>query len=78
MKQEILKYYRHGGIRKGSQGQVTLYGTVEGITGELVKETFFGYSTSEAMRKFEITLRNKAIELGQFVSRDENGNIKRG
>jgi len=63
-----LKYYRHGGIKKGSQGQITLYGTVEAITNEPVKETFFGYSTSEAMKKFEITLKNKAIELEQFIS----------
>ena len=72
---EILNYYRHGGIAKGSQGQITLYGTVEGITDEIVKETYFGYSTREAIRKFNITLKDKALELGEFCGRDEKGNF---
>ena len=65
---KTLKYYHHGGVRKGMDGSLTLYGTIKGVDDELVKHTFIGYRISDAIKEFDLILKNKAKEMSQFVS----------
>ncbi len=41
---------------------------IKGVEDELVKHTFIGYKISDAVKEFDLILKNKAKDMAQFVS----------
>ena len=67
---KILNYYLHGGVEQHYDGSFTMYGTIEAITDELFKIRYYDYSFTEARKLFKEAIKEKAIELSQFVNHD--------
>jgi len=67
---KILNYYLHGGVEKHTDGSFTICGTIEAINDELFKIRYYDYSFKEARKLFKEAIKEKAIELSQFVNHD--------
>ena len=67
---KICNYYKHGGVERHHNGSFTMYGTVEGITDELVKMTYFDYTFENARKHFKEHLKKKAEEVSMFINQD--------
>ena len=67
---KILNYYLHAGVEQHYDGSFTMYGTIEAITDELFKMRYYDYTFTEARKLFKKAIKEKAIELTQFVNID--------